>query len=386
MAMTRSLVTLVLLFLSAFAAAFQQSPAGKARGAQSVVRLHVGPNDYLSTIGQAQESFPNSEYTSSEQSTAHDEFDVDAAVALAKACEVAYGQDYRIANWAENHGYEFYQVFQVNDLFGFMSWSDSRALLCFRGSANPYNWLRNLKVDQTQHEWGLVHRGFHEGIYSEEMTNVMKVFQDIAQEKQVTITGHSLGGALAVLAATRFKIESGLSPSLYTFGQPLVGNDQFADRFMQELPNNLYRVINKKDIVPRIPPTAAGYSHCGHPKRLSDTRISKMFGTSQAEQVPAVEGAANILPNFGHYFDSQSSNWRSEPPVHVKENDLQSLSMEEFEALQESLGPRDYIVPYGVLGDHVPYFNDHKISEYIEMLQKLSGADDGFYEVKVGGL
>ena len=325
----------------------------------------------------------------SEQSTTQDEFDVDIAIDLAKACEVAYGQDYRIANWAENHGYEFYQVFQVNDVFGFMSWSDSRALLCFRGSDNRYNWLRNLQLDQTQHEWGSVHRGFKDGIYSEEMANVMKVFQDIAQDKQVTITGHSLGGALAILAASRHKIESGVSPTVYTFGQPLVGDDQFADRFMQELPNKLYRVINKKDIVPRIPPTAVGYRHFGHPKRLSDTRIStiaKMFGTAQAEEVPAVEGAANISPNFGNYFDSQSSNWRSEPPVHVKDDDLESLSMEEFEALQESLGPRDSVMAYGVLGDHVPYYNDHKISEYIEMLEKLSGADEGFYEVRVGGL
>ena len=64
-AMMRSLVTLVLLFLSTFSVAFQQSPAHVpgifARGAQSIVRVQVGTNDYLSTVGQAQESFPSNE-------------------------------------------------------------------------------------------------------------------------------------------------------------------------------------------------------------------------------------------------------------------------------------------------------------------------------------
>lgn len=376
-------VHVFLLFLPTFALAFQQS----LRRAPSLSRLQVSTNnDYLSTFEQTPGISETVNQPAAEPSTQADDFDIDTAIALAKASEAAYQQDYRIADWAEKHGYEFYQAFEVNDLYGFMAWNEEQALLSFRGSENRYNWLRNLKLAKTDHEWGSVHRGFKDGIYSQEMGEVMKVFQEIAKDKEVTITGHSLGGALAVLAASRYKIETGVSPTVYTFGQPLVGDEEFAARFTQELPYKLYRVINKKDIVPRIPPAAAGYHHTGHPKRLSDTKtpaLNKMFGITSAEPSVPVEGAVNIEPNFGTYFDSQSSNWRQEPPVRVLDYDAEPLSMEEFETLQESLGPGDSVMARGMLGDNVPYYNDHKISEYIEMLEKLAIDED--FQFQLGG-
>nr|AVA09683.1 putative effector protein [Heterodera avenae] len=72
----------------------------------------------------------------------------------------------------------------------------------------------------------------------------------------VTFTGHSLGGALAALAAAKC-VALGLRTSnmvkLYTFGEPRVGNSAFAARFDQIVPNS-FRVIFRKDIVPHLPP------------------------------------------------------------------------------------------------------------------------------------
>ncbi|KAL3115615.1 hypothetical protein niasHT_011964 [Heterodera trifolii] len=72
----------------------------------------------------------------------------------------------------------------------------------------------------------------------------------------VTFTGHSLGGALAALAAAKC-VALGLRMSnqvtLYTFGEPRVGNAAFAGRFDQLVPNS-FRVIFRKDIVPHLPP------------------------------------------------------------------------------------------------------------------------------------
>ncbi len=62
------------------------------------------------------------------------------------------------------------------------------------------------------------------------------------------ITGHSLGGALAVVAT--YALKSDRIAATYTFGGPRVGNLQFGQRIKPPV----YRVINASDIVPRIPP------------------------------------------------------------------------------------------------------------------------------------
>ena len=62
------------------------------------------------------------------------------------------------------------------------------------------------------------------------------------------ITGHSLGGALAVVAT--YVLDSDRIAACYTFGGPRVGNLQFG----QCMKPPVYRVINASDIVPRVPP------------------------------------------------------------------------------------------------------------------------------------
>lgn len=61
---------------------------------------------------------------------------------------------------------------------------------------------------------------------------------------KLVITGHSLGGALAVHAATDL-VYSGLRPvhKVYTFGQPRVGNKQF-DQFLKSKVQDVYRVTH----------------------------------------------------------------------------------------------------------------------------------------------
>lgn len=63
----------------------------------------------------------------------------------------------------------------------------------------------------------------------------------------VFVTGHSLGGALAVVA-TRY-IANGSRGACYTFGQPRVGNQNFTEQIFTPV----YRVVNAADIVPALP-------------------------------------------------------------------------------------------------------------------------------------
>lgn len=75
----------------------------------------------------------------------------------------------------------------------------------------------------------------------------------------VLITGHSLGGALATIAAAAWQGKYPIS-GVYTFGQPAVGRGEFQDFFNQHYTNKFFRFVNDKDIVAKIPPN---YRHVG---------------------------------------------------------------------------------------------------------------------------
>jgi hypothetical protein len=65
------------------------------------------------------------------------------------------------------------------------------------------------------------------------------------------ITGHSLGGALATIAAKRLTFKNGIS-GCYTFGSPRVGNDLW----ISTIRTPIYRVVNAADVVTMLPPNS----------------------------------------------------------------------------------------------------------------------------------
>ncbi|KAI1719696.1 lipase (class 3) domain-containing protein [Ditylenchus destructor] len=78
------------------------------------------------------------------------------------------------------------------------------------------------------------------------------------KDYNVTFTGHSLGGALASLASIRTVLDNRRRSDqikLYTFGQPRVGCSKFAFKHDELVPHS-FRVINRLDIVPHLPPCA----------------------------------------------------------------------------------------------------------------------------------
>lgn len=84
-------------------------------------------------------------------------------------------------------------------------------------------------------------------------------------DRPLWVTGHSLGGALALLAGWRLKRRFVPVHQIYTFGAPMVGNDETAKAIDRELANRVFRYINTQDPVPNLPMMsllANRYTHC----------------------------------------------------------------------------------------------------------------------------
>ena len=145
--------------------------------------------------------------------------------------------------------------------------------MAWRGTVAPSEWLSDIKASLEQiGEGGVkVESGFH-SIYAsksestrynklsaseqvmEAVKRLLEFFKGRGEEVSLTVTGHSLGGALALLNA--YEAASSLPDldhiSVISFGAPRVGNIAFRDK-MNEMGVKILRVVVKQDIVPKLP-------------------------------------------------------------------------------------------------------------------------------------
>eukprot|EP00030_Apusomonadida_sp_AF-17_P002471 a339785_1203.p2 GENE.a339785_1203~~a339785_1203.p2 ORF type:complete len:306 (+),score=96.13 a339785_1203:27-920(+) len=140
--------------------------------------------------------------------------------------------------------------------------ASKQVILSFEGSANVTNWITNiqfLKVDfqfPNAPEGARVHRGFYKAYQAigVDVENDVGQLIDQLPGYQVLVTGHSLGGALAVFGAIDVSLNRPHVPvNVYTFGQPRVGNKMFSEWFDMQIANSI-RMTNNSDIVPHLPP------------------------------------------------------------------------------------------------------------------------------------
>lgn len=104
-----------------------------------------------------------------------------------------------------------------------------------------------------------VHRGFAEAlrlVLDEQLI-------DSLRDRRLIITGHSLGGALAALCAMVLKQRGLCLTAVYTYGQPRVGDLVFSQDYDVGLHGITYRIVNHRDLVPRVPTRTMQYRHAG---------------------------------------------------------------------------------------------------------------------------
>lgn len=193
---------------------------------------------------------------------------------LARAADLAYKDEATIDRQAQDWGFgrvihhqtRFTPPFPLQDTQAYTMASDYMIITAFRGTepAEIRDWLS----DADTPPWpgpamtGYVHYGFAEALES--------VFPDVRQAltelrtngQTVWFTGHSLGGALAMLAGARMYLEEPRlqAEGVYTFGQPRTCDRILATACNKGFKDRMYRFVNNNDIVPQLPPEPA-YTH-----------------------------------------------------------------------------------------------------------------------------
>ena len=204
---------------------------------------------------------------------------------LAMACDFAYLPELAAAaKFRDGLGLEA-RLISVDNTQVYVAQNDRSIVLAFRGSEAPNSidgmkdWLLTNANDLLILPEGRIgtdfaaagvgarfHRGFLEAlaeIWDRLFAAVDGAMQ--AEERPLWITGHSLGGSLALLAAWRFLRNFVPVHQVITFGAPMIGNETAARAFEKEFSGKIYRFVDEGDLVPLLPAfslVANAYNHC----------------------------------------------------------------------------------------------------------------------------
>lgn len=224
------------------------------------------------------------------------QYDKPTALALSWAMQLAYetGNRDKLQRIVRQWGWDFLDIYaaRVGSILpmtsakGFIAGPPGLAILAFSGT-DPMmidDWIIDFTVHRNADG---VHEGFHDAVQS-----IWKPISKIlarngaAGTRRILVTGHSLGGALAVLAAHRLIKDGVVEPErllgVYTYGMPRVGDAEFAADYAatDDLERRTYRFIHGEDIVPQVPPREAPFNF-HHVGRSLQVARGGLFENSQ---------------------------------------------------------------------------------------------------------
>lgn len=163
--------------------------------------------------------------------------------------------------------------------------------LIFRGTDSASDWLSDINFSQKEFSGINIDSGF------------IRIYDDFAKQisktpakARVIASGHSLGAALATLAAFQLKGRA----ELYAFASPRVGDNAFAKVFNKNQKAPAWRIINTEDVIPTLPPAVfdlpipfgigdLNYTHIGKPVCFTENTGSISGNHSIATYTKAVE-------------------------------------------------------------------------------------------------
>jgi triacylglycerol lipase len=227
-------------------------------------------------------------------------FDIELAQALMWMSQAAYettadasdaGANRKLERILERWGFTCHARLSQGGTEGFVAESETTLVVAFAGT-DPViaaNWITDFNI-RTGPDG--VHRGFSEGVAGVGPALIAALE---GTTKHIFLVGHSLGGALAVVAAWRLTgnsqeladwiphgagIDVGRIAGVLTYGMPRAGDEAFEAAYrLRGLWQRTARLEYGSDIIPSLPPAATGQLafrhvgpalHCPHGGQFKD--------------------------------------------------------------------------------------------------------------------
>ncbi len=237
-----------------------------------------------------------------------DRFSLINAWWLSEASLLSYAAEDFARPWFEKAGFDDLWFFSGPSTQCYAAAAQDTVIVAFRGTECDLDrgsealaqFIADLSVD-VDIRWvdaqggGRIHRGFRDAL--DEIWTDLQVCLErlIARGCRLWITGHSLGGALALLAADRlcriYEVQG-----VYTFGAPRIGDKRFTSGFAPRS----FRIVNNNDLVPHLPPFP--YADLGELRYIDSAgTIHKNIGRRQ-RWMDEIQGHAQcLMENLRHW-------------------------------------------------------------------------------------
>ena len=208
--------------------------------------------------------------------------DLTRSLAMAELSMIAYLDGHDADEPAEVMGFADIEFIDRDGAQATVFLSEHDRVVACRGT-EPQEW-NDIRADANAltdlaETVGRVHRGF-----KREVDDLWPLVKDhlVEDGRDVWFTGHSLGGAMAMICAGRCELDDiPIHPvQVVTFGAPRVGTK----RYVTHADLDILRWVNNNDVVARVPPMWMGYQHAGKLRYLdADGVLRKLSRKAIAE-------------------------------------------------------------------------------------------------------
>ena len=306
---------------------------------------------------------------------------------LALLCEKAYLTPFEAKASFKEIGFSSTEDFVDSSMIGYVVTSDKATVIVFRGSEDKADWFVNLNAFSSATSHGDIHKGFFNA-YQGLKPQILKLLQTHHRD-HLWITGHSLGGALAIICAYDLAANENYDiDGVITFGQPMVAHQQLADYIGEKLSGRYAHYVNESDIVARVAP---GYSHCGSliwftnggikqtkPKRMLVGATEKEKGRHSREEAARplsdmeFKQLKDDLQNGSEKRRVFGATEKSEV-IPIEEEDFHYLNEGQFKEvkadLKEEMAPAEQS-PDGkrIVKGKISWLQDHFMQQYLDKI------------------
>ncbi|CAE8644444.1 unnamed protein product [Polarella glacialis] len=199
----------------------------------------------------------------------------------------------------------------AENTFGFAGRYQGDCVVAFRGTKNPENVLVDLDFGQIELELAenqqcaggcKVHAGFSRAWRSlrYQTETALRDLGCAGAGQAVRLTGHSLGGAMAALAAWDLSASGYNVSQVYTYGEPRLGNSAWVSAFQDLMANkSFYRVVHYKDPVPHFPSELFNYRHAA-PEVYYSTQVSGPYTVCNSGEESRCSDQWNLFETMFH--------------------------------------------------------------------------------------